>query len=65
MADEGPETAPALPKLKTIAFARKGRLLRLTLNRPDAMNAINLDLPDALWFAQGETGSHVLVVGSC
>ena len=35
-------TAPALPTFKTIEFAREGRLLRLTLNRPDAMNAVNL-----------------------
>ena len=60
------ETAPALPTFKTIEFAREGRLLRLTFNRPDAMNAINLDLhdelPHALWFAQGDTGSDVLVI---
>jgi enoyl-CoA hydratase len=60
------DTAPALPTLRTIEFAREGRLLRLTLNRPDAMNAVNLelhdDLADALWFAQGDTGSDVVVI---
>jgi enoyl-CoA hydratase len=58
--------APPLPLLRTIEFAREGRLLRLTLNRPDAMNAVNLelhdDLAEALWFAQGDTGSDLLVV---
>jgi enoyl-CoA hydratase len=60
------ETVPELPKLRTIEFAREGRLLRLTLNRPDAMNAVNLelhdDLADALWFVQGDTGSDVVVI---
>lgn len=58
--------APELPSFKTIELAREGRLLRLTFNRPDAMNAVNLDLhdelPEALWFAQGDTHSDVLVM---
>jgi enoyl-CoA hydratase len=57
---------PALPSFKTIDLARNGRLLRLTFNRPDAMNAVNLELhdelPEALWFAQGDTGSDLLLV---
>jgi enoyl-CoA hydratase len=60
------EAAPDLPKLRTIAFAREGRLLRMTLNRPDAMNAVNLelhdDLADALWFAAGDSGSDLLLI---
>lgn len=60
------ETMPEPPQLETIAFAREGRLLRMTLNRPDAMNAVNLqlhdDLADALWFAQGDTGSDLLLI---
>jgi enoyl-CoA hydratase len=60
------DNAPALPSLRTIEFAREGRLLRLTLNRPDAMNAVNLELhdelPEALWFVQGDTGSDVVVI---
>ena len=61
-----PDTPPALPQLGTIALAREGRLLRLTLNRPDAMNAVNLELHDdlaaALWFAQGDPGSDLVVI---
>jgi len=60
------ETPPALPALATIALAREGRLLRVTLNRPDALNAVNLqlhdDLADAMWFAQCDTGSDVVVL---
>jgi enoyl-CoA hydratase len=59
-------SAPALPTFRTIELAREGRLLRLTFNRPEAMNAVNLDLhdelPEALWFAQGDTGSDLLVI---
>jgi len=60
------QAAPALPPLETIEMAREGRLLRITLNRPDAMNAVNLKLHDelleALWFAQGDAGSDVIVL---
>ena len=31
--------AVALPKLRTIEMVRDGRLLRITLNRPDKLNA--------------------------
>jgi enoyl-CoA hydratase len=60
------DPAPALPALGTIEMAREGRLLRVTLNRPDALNAVNLalhdDLAQALWFAQVDTGSDVVVL---
>lgn len=60
------QTAPEPPKLGTIEMAREGRLLRITLNRPEAMNAVNRelhdDLVDALWFAQCDTGSDVVVI---
>ena len=60
------ETAPALPQLGTIAMAREGRLLRITLNRPDALNAVNLELHDdlceAMWFAQCDTASDVVLI---
>ncbi len=55
-----------LPQFKTILLEREGRLLRITFNRPDAMNAVNLDLhdelPEALWFAQGDIGSDLIVL---
>ncbi|AXB77229.1 enoyl-CoA hydratase/isomerase family protein [Novosphingobium sp. P6W] len=60
------ENVPALPVLSTIAMAREGRLLRITLNRPEALNAVNLalhdDLAEAMWFAQVDTGSDVIVL---
>jgi len=60
------ETTPALPALQTIELAREGRLLRITMNRPDALNAVNLqlhdDLAEALWFAQVDSGSDVVVL---
>ena len=55
-----------LPSFETILLEREGRLLRLTLNRPEAMNAVNLalhdELAEALWFAQGDAGSDVLLL---
>jgi len=60
------EHAPELPKFGSIVLSREDRLLRLTLNRPEAMNAVNLELHDelaeALWFAQGDSGSDVLLL---
>jgi len=60
------ETTPALPALQTIELAREGRLLRITMNRPHALNAVNLqlhdDLAEALWFAQVDSGSDVIVL---
>lgn len=55
-----------LPTFETILMAREGRMLRITLNRPDAMNAVNLALHDelaqALWFAQGDSGSDLVLI---
>lgn len=55
-----------LPTFTTIALTRRGRLLTLTLNRPEAMNAFNLaqhdELPEALAFASADPGSDVLVL---
>lgn len=59
-------TEIALPQLRTIELTREGRLLRITLNRPDALNAVNLqlhdDLAEALWFAQCDTASDVILL---
>ena len=55
-----------LPRFKAIELTREGRLLKITFNRPDQLNAINLELhdelPEALWFAQGDTGSDVVLL---
>jgi enoyl-CoA hydratase len=55
-----------LPSFSTIAIERRDRLLVLTLNRPEAMNAVNLELhdqlPEALTFAAGDTGSDVVLL---
>jgi enoyl-CoA hydratase len=55
-----------LPQFKTIALERRGRLLVLTFNRPDAMNAVNLEmhdeLPEALGFASGDAASDVILM---
>ncbi len=56
----------ALPKLGTILMERRGRMLVITLNRPESMNAVNLelhdDLADALRFAQCDDGSDVIQI---
>lgn len=66
MTETAPAPAPNLPNLGSIEMAREGRLLRITLNRPDALNAVNLqlhdDLAEAMWFAQIDTGSDVVVL---
>lgn len=55
-----------LPDFSTIALERRGRLLVLTFNRPDAMNAVNLamhdELPQALTFAASDTASDVILL---
>jgi enoyl-CoA hydratase len=60
------DTLPEMPKLRTIELSREGRLLRITFNRPDALNAVNLelhdDLADAVWFAQCDQGSDVILI---
>lgn len=55
-----------LPAYSTILLSRRGRRLDVTLNRPDAMNAVNLELHDelaeALAFARDDKGSDVVVL---
>jgi enoyl-CoA hydratase len=57
-------TTRPLPQLGTIAMERRGRMLVITLNRPDSLNAVNLelhdDLADALWFAQCDPDSDLI-----
>ncbi|MDD9947286.1 MAG: enoyl-CoA hydratase/isomerase family protein [Myxococcales bacterium] len=59
-----PATAP--PRLQTVALTRAGRLLTITLSRPDTLNAVNQqmhqDLVEAFSFAAADTGSDVLVL---
>ena len=57
---------PALRNYATIALARKGRLLTITLNRPDTLNAVNREmheeLADVFQFAAQDAGSDVVVL---
>lgn len=59
-------SATPLPQFQELLLAREGRLLRMTFNRPDAMNAINLalhdELAEALWFCQGDPHSDLIVI---
>lgn len=55
-----------MPLFDTILLQREARLLRIILNRPDALNAFNLqqhnELPQALAFARDDAGSDVIVL---
>ncbi|MET0179350.1 MAG: enoyl-CoA hydratase/isomerase family protein, partial [Novosphingobium sp.] len=55
-----------LPEFSTLLLERRGRLLVLTFNRPDALNAVNLELhdelPEALAFAGRDEGSDVVLL---
>lgn len=55
-----------LPQYETLALARRGRLLTLSFNRPEVLNAFNasmhVEILDALNFADRDTGSDVLVL---
>jgi enoyl-CoA hydratase len=55
-----------LPEFRTILLERRGRLLVVTFNRPDALNAVNLELhdelPEALAFAGQDQGSDVILL---
>jgi enoyl-CoA hydratase len=59
-------TDQSLPSFKTIVLTRQGRRLTITLNRPEALNAVNFDmheeLPDVFRFAAGDPHSDVVVL---
>ncbi|MDQ4420331.1 enoyl-CoA hydratase/isomerase family protein [Sphingobium sp. DEHP117] len=56
----------AVPEFETIALKRRDRVLTITLNRPDVMNAFDKmmhdELPEALVFARDDRASDVLVL---
>ncbi|MCJ1962345.1 enoyl-CoA hydratase/isomerase family protein [Novosphingobium mangrovi (ex Hu et al. 2023)] len=55
-----------LPSFETLILERRERLLVLTLNRPEALNAVNLtlhdELPEALVFIASDPGSDVVLL---
>jgi enoyl-CoA hydratase len=55
-----------LPAYRTLALSRSGRLLTITLNRPDALNAVNLamheELAEVFVLAARDPGSDVVVL---
>ncbi|CAN7619954.1 enoyl-CoA hydratase-related protein [Phenylobacterium sp. LjRoot225] len=55
-----------LPRYETIELVRKDRLLTITLNRPDSLNAVNLalheELAEVFLFAGQDQGSDVVVL---
>jgi enoyl-CoA hydratase len=59
-------TAEALPEFKTVLLSRKGRQLNVTLNRPDSLNAVNLEmhdeLPEVLSFAAADPHSDLVLI---
>lgn len=59
-------TDAPLPVFRAIELNRRGRLLVITLNRPDALNAVNLemheDLADVFSFAQADEHSDVVLL---
>ncbi len=52
--------------MATIAYEKDGRIARITLNRPEVMNAINdelpVDLAEAVARADADPGVHVMVL---
>lgn len=56
----------SLPQYETLVLERQGRLLTIRLNRPDALNAVNLrmheELPEVFNFAALDPHSDVVVL---
>lgn len=59
-------TAEPVPSYETIVLTRKGRLLTITLNRPESLNAVNLrmhdELADVFNFAASDAHSDVILL---
>lgn len=59
-------TDDTLPQFETIALARKGRLVTITLNRPDKLNAVNRlmhkELVDVFTFVAEDDHSDIIVL---
>jgi enoyl-CoA hydratase len=55
-----------LPHYETLVLSRKGRLLTITFNRPDSLNAVNLamheELAEVFGFATADPHSDVVVL---
>ena len=52
--------------MSKVLYEKDGRIGRITLNRPETMNAIDLDLPDeladAVKRANSDPGVHVIIL---
>ncbi|WP_275668580.1 crotonase/enoyl-CoA hydratase family protein [Hwanghaeella grinnelliae] len=52
--------------MSTVSYEKDGRIARITLNRPDVLNAINSDMPqdlaDCVERANADQGVHVIVL---
>jgi enoyl-CoA hydratase len=59
-------TAPNPPGFKTVELTRQGRLLTITFNRPEVLNAVNFEmheeLPDVFNFAGRDPHSDVVLL---
>ena len=60
------QSGSALPSFKTIQLARQGRLLTITLNRPDQLNAVDVDMHEELVgvfsFATADAESDIVLL---
>lgn len=60
------QTSPSPPAFETISYTREGGKARITLNRPEKLNAISRqmqrELNIALWAADNDTRVHVVIL---